>query len=97
MGGQVNLFFVVPSLPSTSFSLEPCLFSDRQVTRGDLQNHDLTEGQVNLLWILLPPRLPDLTYRFSFLPYYQGIHCRLQNDDLTQGQVNLVCHASLNV
>ena len=73
------------------------MFSDRQVSRGDLQTHDLMGGQVNRVWILLPPRLPDLTYRFSFLPHYQGTHSRLQNDALTQGQVNLVCHASLNV
>ena len=59
--------------------------------------HGLLGGQVNLVWIPLPLSLPDLTYRFSFLPHYQGTHSRLQNDDLTQGQVNLVCHASLDV
>ena len=86
---QVNLFFDVPSPPSTRFPLEPCLFSDRQVRRGDLQTNDLMGGQVDLFFDA--PRPPST--RFSLEPcvfsHSQVTHGDLQNHDLMGGQVDL--------
>ena len=46
--GFKSTCFGGPSPPSTRISLEPFVFSQSQVTHGDLQNYDQIGVQVNL-------------------------------------------------
>ena len=59
------------------------------VTRGDIRNHDLMVGQVNLFDVPSPPSTRFLSGPCLF-SYRQVIRGHLQNHDLMGGQVNLV-------